>query len=159
MSSSRRAIFGALATSVLLVACAPDRVAAPSVPNSLGAHPGYYPPGNEGCTPGFWKTHADNLPGHWFGFIPTENVENIFDVPDVFGLDQVTLLEALSLPGGPGAQGGAQILLRAAVAANYPRTTADVIADVNAALASGDRDTMLDLAEELDVDNNLGCPL
>jgi len=38
-------------------------------------------------------------------------------------------------------------------------TTADVIADVNAALASGDRQTMLDLAGELDADNNLGCPL
>lgn len=39
------------------------------------------------------------------------------------------------------------------------RTTAEVIADVNAALASGDRSTMLDLAGELDADNNFGCPL
>jgi hypothetical protein len=30
---------------------------------------------------------------------------------------------------------------------------------VNAAFASGDRSTMLDLASRLDADNNLGCPL
>jgi hypothetical protein len=34
-----------------------------------------------------------------------------------------------------------------------------VIADVNAALASNDRSTMLALTSELDADNNLGCPL
>ncbi len=31
--------------------------------------------------------------------------------------------------------------------------------DVDAALATVDRATMLDLAEDLDDDNNLGCPL
>jgi hypothetical protein len=41
----------------------------------------------------------------------------------------------------------------------YPRTTAQVIAAVNAALASNDRTTVLDLASALDADNNLGCPL
>jgi hypothetical protein len=30
---------------------------------------------------------------------------------------------------------------------------------VNAALASGNRATMLTLATELDTDNNLGCPI
>jgi hypothetical protein len=34
-----------------------------------------------------------------------------------------------------------------------------VIADVNAALATGNRDVMLSLAASLDADNNLGCPL
>jgi hypothetical protein len=38
-------------------------------------------------------------------------------------------------------------------------TRAQVIASVDAALASGDRDTMLILASALDADNNLGCPL
>jgi hypothetical protein len=42
---------------------------------------------------------------------------------------------------------------------DYPRTPASVIADVNAALASRNRDTILDLASRLDADNNLGCPL
>jgi hypothetical protein len=64
--------------------------------------------------------------------------------------------------------GGAKILLRAAVAAllnaghsgvDYPRTTAEILADVNAALSSGNRNTMLALATALDDDNNLGCPL
>jgi hypothetical protein len=92
----------------------------------------------------------------------------VFDVPDSLGLDNVTLRQALSFKDGPGTAGVARILLRAAVAAlldsahpdiDYPRSTADVIADVNAALASLDPSTMLDLAAELDADNNLGCPL
>jgi hypothetical protein len=35
----------------------------------------------------------------------------------------------------------------------------DIIDAGNAALASGDRQTMLDLATELDDENNSGCPL
>jgi hypothetical protein len=102
------------------------------------------------------------------GFTPTQTLESVFDVPDGFGLDNRTLRQALSFGGGSGTTGAARILLRAAVAAmlnsahpdvNYPRTTAEVIADVNAALASGNRTVMLDLAAELDADNNLGCPL
>ena len=89
-------------------------------------------------------------------------------MPDCFGLDNVTLLQALSFNGGSGTSGAVRILLRAAVAAllnsahpdvDYPRTTAEVIADVNAALAINNRSTMLNLATELDNDNNLGCPL
>lgn len=89
-------------------------------------------------------------------------------MPDAFGLDTRTLRQALSFTGGSGTTGAARILFRAGVAAllnsahpdvNYPRTTAEVIADVNAALASNDRTTMLNLASELDADNNLGCPL
>jgi hypothetical protein len=92
----------------------------------------------------------------------------VFDVPNAFGLDNRTLLQALSFQGGSGTLGAATNLLRAAVAAllnsahpdlNYPRTTAGVIADVNAALASNNRATMLNLAGRLDRDNNLGCPL
>jgi hypothetical protein len=124
------------------------------------------PPGDEGCTPGFWKQeqHFDS----WTGFSPGDTLESVFDVPDSLGLDSTTLLEALNFGGGPGVLGGAQILLRAGVAAllnaaspdvDYPLSTAEVISAVNAALASGDRDTMLDLAADLDADNNLGCPL
>ena len=122
--------------------------------------------GDEGCTPGYWKNHLDS----WVptGYSPSQTVESVFDVPDSFGLDNKTLLQALNFGGGPGPKGGAQILLRAAVAAllnashsdvDYPRSASDVIADVNAALASGNRSTMLALAAELDSDNNLGCPL
>jgi hypothetical protein len=122
--------------------------------------------GNEGCTPGFWKQpqHFDS----WVGFSPDQTLESVFDVPDSLGYDNTTLVQALSFQGGPDTAGASRILLRAAVASllnasspgvDYPRTTSEVIADVNAALASGDRATMLALASELDADNNLGCPL
>ena len=89
-------------------------------------------------------------------------------MPDNYGLDNNTLLQALSFQGGNNPTGAARNLLRAGVAAllnsahpdvEYPRSTADVISAVNAALASGDRATMLALASQLDADNNLGCPL
>jgi hypothetical protein len=122
-------------------------------------------PAGEGCTPGYWKTH----PAAWgpTGFAPSDTLESVFNVPDSFGLDNNTLLQALDFAGGSGSTGAARILLRAAVAAllnsahpdvDYPRTTAEVISDVNAAL-TGSRSTMLALASELDADNNLGCPL
>jgi hypothetical protein len=72
----------------------------------------------------------------------------------------------LSFQGGPTVQDAKNILLRAAAAAylsslsvNYPLSSADVVSMVNTALASGDRDTILDLAKLLDSYNNLGCPL
>jgi hypothetical protein len=120
--------------------------------------------GNQGCTPGYWKVpqHWDS----WVSYTTSQTLESVFDVPDSLGYDNVTLVDALSFQGGPGVQGGAQILLRAGVAAllnsnsvNYPLTTAQVISQVNAALASLDRDTMLALATTLDGYNNLGCPL
>jgi len=89
-------------------------------------------------------------------------------VPDSFGLDNSTLRQALSFKGGSNITAAARILLRAGVAAlldsahpdvNYPLTTAQVIAQVNAALASNNRITMLALASQLDAYNNLGCPL
>jgi hypothetical protein len=123
-------------------------------------------PPSEGCTPGFWKQpqHLDS----WVGFSPNQTLESVFDVPDALGLDNVTLLEALDFQGGPTIQAAARILLRQAVAAllnaasadvDFPLSVAEVIARVNAALASGDRSTILALAAELDRLNNLGCPL
>jgi hypothetical protein len=122
------------------------------------------PPGDEGCTPGYWKNH----PEAWAGFTTGQSLESVFDVPDALGLDSVSLHSALSFGGGPGTLGASQILLRASVAAllnssssgvDYPLTTAQVIAQVNAALASANRDTILALATDLDDKNNLGCPL
>lgn len=120
----------------------------------------------EGCSHGYWKQthHFDS----WIGFTPNQTLESVFDVPNSLGIDNDTLLQALKYGGGSGVTGGARILLRATVAAllnaahpdvDYPRTTQAVIAEVNAALASGHRNTMLDLAGDLDHDNNLGCPL
>ena len=122
------------------------------------------PTGGEGCTPGYWKNH----PEAWVGFTTGQTLESVFDVPDALGLDSVSLRSGLDFGGGSGTLGASKILLRAAVAAllnsassgvDYPLTTAQVIAQVNAALASADRDTILALATDLDKKNNLGCPL
>jgi hypothetical protein len=122
---------------------------------------------SEGCTPGYWKNHEESWAGT--GYTTDQTVESVFaDAAGYPALAAASLLDALDFGGGPDAEGAAQILLRAAVAAllnashpdvNYPTSAADVITMVNAALASGDRDTMLALATSLDNDNNLGCPL
>jgi subtilisin-like proprotein convertase family protein len=120
----------------------------------------------QGCAPGYWKQphHLDS----WSGFTPGQTLESVFDVPDAFGLDDTTLLAALDGQGGPTVADAAELLLRQAAAAllnaasptvDYPLSVNDVINRVNAALASGDRSTILALASELDRLNNLGCPL
>ena len=100
--------------------------------------------------------------------MPNQTLENVFDVPNGFGLDNKTLLQALSFKGNFTTQGAAQILLRAAVTAllnsahpdvDYPLTTTEVIAAVNSALAINDRIAMLALADRLDGYNNGLCPL
>lgn len=122
--------------------------------------------GEDGCTPGYWKNHTQAWAGT--GYTPGQTVGSVFAAGGFPSLASSTLLQALQGGGGPGTTGAAQILVRAAVAAllnaghpevEYPRTTASIIADVNAALASNSRSTMLALAGELDEDNNLGCPL
>ena len=89
-------------------------------------------------------------------------------MPDSLGMDNTTLLAALDGGGGPGVQGAATILLRAATASllnstanvSFSLTTQQVIDRTNAALASLDRDTILALAGNLDARNNAGsCPL
>jgi hypothetical protein len=88
-------------------------------------------------------------------------------LPAVGGED---LLTALQGGGGPGLLGAETILVRAAVAAllnassgvvKYPFTTAEIISQVNTAVATGDRDTILALATTIDNANNGvgGCPL
>jgi hypothetical protein len=116
---------------------------------------------NEGCTPGYWKVdqHFDSWPVplsttlSGAGFVGTGN-------------QSATLLAALSFQGGPTVQDAKNILMRAAAAAylnsfavNYPLSTAALVAEVNAALATGDRTTILNEASKLDGYNNLGCPL
>ncbi len=123
--------------------------------------------GEDGCTPGYWKNHTDSWAGT--GLSPAQTAGSVFSGAGAFpALASATLLQTLGGGGGPGTAGAAEVLLRAAVAAllnaghadvEYPRTTASIVADVNAALASNSRSTMLALAAELDADNNLGCPL
>lgn len=123
------------------------------------------PPGEEGCTPGYWKNHLDSWDDTPYS--PSQTMEDVFNVPDVFNLDGKTLLQALSFQGGPYKPGAARILLRAATAAilnashpdvAYPMDAADIISAVNTALL-GSRADMLALKGILDANNNLGCPL
>jgi hypothetical protein len=127
--------------------------------------------GTEGCTPGYWKNHTD--PGDWEEYTPTTKVGTLFTFPAALsGFADQTMLQALAGGGGPGGTGATTILLRAAAAAflnaahegvGYPyRRFVDpfnIQAQVNAALASQNRATILALATVLDGANNLGCPL
>jgi hypothetical protein len=120
-----------------------------------------------GCTATYWKSHTASWAGT--GYDPGQIVGSVFSGASAFpSLASETLLQALQGGGGVDTLGGAKILLRAATAAllnaatpavAYPRTVDQVLADVNGALASNIRNTMLALATELDNDNNLGCPL
>jgi hypothetical protein len=121
--------------------------------------------GGQGCTPGYWKQtqHFDSWVGT--GYTPNQTVGSVFTNS---GVPTQTLVQALGGGGGSTIQGAKSILLRAAVAAllnagssgvSYQFTTAQIIAATNAALASNDRATILDLAAQLDAANNAGCPL
>ena len=131
------------------------------------------PPGTDGCTPGFWKQSQ-----HFAFWTAPFTTGTLLDSPTTFvvpgdytgdggaWLGNFTLLEGLNFNGGSQLSGAARNLLRAAVAAllnaanpnvNYPMTTGEVVAAVNAALASHDRATMLSVKDELDRFNNLGC--
>ncbi|HET9225765.1 MAG TPA: hypothetical protein VFR31_03800, partial [Thermoanaerobaculia bacterium] len=122
-------------------------------------------PADEGCTPGYWKNHTDS----WSGYSPSQKVNSVFSQSSLYPtLGNSTLLQALSFSGGSDLNGAAGNLLRAATAAllnsahsgvDYPWATAEVISEVNTALASKNRDVILALASNLDDDNNLGCPL
>jgi hypothetical protein len=120
----------------------------------------------EGCTPGYWKQtqHSDS----WEFYRPHQTLGEVFDIPNRYGLDDRSLLEALSFRGGSTNTAAARILLRAATAGllnashseiEYPLTRTELIDAVNAALASNNRETMLSLASQLDEYNNEGCPL
>jgi hypothetical protein len=147
--------------------------------------------GDQGCTPGYWKNHTSN----WPGSIPTDDdfgnlrvtapgatMGDIFGYtnmtnagPAIAAYENTTLLAALSLKGGPGLDGAAQIEFRAAAAAwlnaaddrvdyLYRRnidtpTLLSIRTQVRQSL--GDRDSMLAVATALDNANNGvgGCPL
>ncbi len=123
--------------------------------------------GDQGCTPGYWKNHTDSWAST--GYSPSQSVQSVFSQAAAYpSYGGATLLQGLSFQGGSGVEGGVGNLLRASIAAllntshsgvDYPLTTAIVISDVDSALASGDRATMLALAATLDTQNNLGCPL
>ena len=118
--------------------------------------------GNEGCTPGFWKNHPEEWP------IPNRTLEEVYNVPYAFGLDNNTLRQALSFQGGPGLAGMARNLLRHSVAGllnilhpdiEYPLTEGQVINRTNTALNSGSRAQMEAQKNEFASFNRRGCPL
>jgi hypothetical protein len=133
-------------------------------------------------TPGFWKNHwgnpelgNDHDAWQYTDYSTTDLLCDIFsNAADYVEYMETALLNALSLRGGPGDDGAAEILLRAGVAAllnasltengvgpadgfvPFPyETAAEVIEDVDVALVSG-REAMLTLAGELDAYNNGG---
>ncbi|SNR55137.1 hypothetical protein SAMN06264855_11478 [Halorubrum vacuolatum] len=133
----------------------------------------------EGCSPGFWRQPAYRN-GIWTDtdtYGPSERVADVFTLAvtgtqgqggNAVDFDELTLREALDGGGGSGVSGAQQILLRAATAGllnsqhpevNYPKTESQLIADVDAALATEDRERILALAADLDEVNNEECPI
>jgi hypothetical protein len=122
----------------------------------------YVPPGDfEGCTPGYWRNHADR----WVGVAPTDDFDATFGV-DLFDPD-ITLGTAIWLGGG-----GNNAFARHATAAllnayakelgsleqfvNYPYTVEEVLQMVLDAVANDKIEETKDLFEDA---NELGCPL
>jgi hypothetical protein len=115
----------------------------------------------EGCTPGYWRNHADR----WVGVAPGDDFDTIFGV-DLFDPD-ITLGTAIWLGGG-----GNNAFARHATAAllnayakelgsndqfvNFPYTVDEVIQMVQDAVANGTIEATKDLFEAA---NELGCPL
>jgi hypothetical protein len=124
---------------------------------------------NQGCTPGFWK-QTQHFQFWCGGYTPSTLVSTVFDTTDC-GCDfsSLTFLQALQGAGfGPTVcnaqaklyQMGISALLNAC-SVQYPLSTAQIISEVNTALQSCDRNTILSEASRLDGFNNGpgGCPL
>ena len=116
--------------------------------------------GGEGCSPGSWRNRLDRWPVE-----PATPVSDVWSAVPAKRAD-ATLLEALSFRGGRSFNDKVQILLRAATAAylnsltvRYDLTTQQIIDGGNTAIASGNKDQVLDLAETLDRFNNQVCPI
>ncbi len=111
--------------------------------------------GGEGCTPGYWKQahHFDS----WTGYSPTDDYETVFGVDASFDKD---LLGALKQGGGGekalGRHAVAALLNSASGGVSYDYSTAEVIALVQDAYASGDFAGAKNLLEAA---NESGCPL
>jgi len=121
--------------------------------------------GNEGCSLGFFKNHPGAFPSP---YTTQTTLGSVFPCLSNTTLSDVTLQEALGFKGGSGVEGATRILLRQAVAAllnaaspdvNYPLTVEQVVTQVCGAIATNNREAILELASQLDEDNNLGCPL
>jgi hypothetical protein len=151
-------VVAAMAVAALLIAAS---IAAVPLYNvyATGTGGGDGGDGGEGCTPGFWKNHPEEWPA---AYDPDDLFRDVFGVT-IAGDPDLTLLQALNLGGG-----GENALARHAVAAllnaasdevDFEFTEQEVIDKVQAAIASGDPEEIEDLKDELDRENNRGCPL
>ena len=108
----------------------------------------------------------------WHCYSPNNAVTSVFNANKCgCSFRGVTMLDALSLPGGSTICDATGLLLKQGVAAvlnacntsgvAYPLTTAQVVSEVNAAIASCDKDTILNEVTRLNNFNNGvgGCPL
>jgi hypothetical protein len=138
---------------------------------------------SQGCTPGYWKVdqHWDSWTAPWAPGNPLSAMfAGVLSDPyaahlakwdqESVAMGSATQVQALSFQGGDTVAEKAETLLRAAVAAvlnaahpgvAYAWTEQEVIDAVNAALAGQDPTTILNLAAQLDRNNNApgGCPL
>ncbi len=119
--------------------------------------------GTQGCTPGFWK-QTQHFQFWCAAYTPDYAGLDRVTVPLTVGCNSanLTLLQALSRKGrvrclrGEGkllADAGVSALLNSC-SVDYPLSTAQIISEVNTALASCDRTTMISEASRLDGFNN-----
>jgi hypothetical protein len=116
--------------------------------------------GNNGCTPGYWRNHANR----WEGFSPGQNFDYVFgvtylgtevtlgmavDKPNLYGTFAFHAVAALlnSTGGVPNADG---------TTVDYAFTTQQVIDMVKAAVNGGDIEATKNMFE---TENEKGCPL
>lgn len=113
--------------------------------------------GGDGCTPGYWKQahHFDSWPD---GYEPDDDFDTVFGVT-LFG-SGFSLLDALKQGGGQqkalGRHAVAALLNSASGDVSYDFSTAEVIALVQSAVASGDYETAKNQLADF---NEQGCPL
>ena len=156
MRGLRRTVVSLLATALILPIVGLSPAAAVNI-------------GNEGCTPGYWKNHTED----WQEYTTSSKLKFNFVLGE-FAADigDTTFLQALRFKGGSSDLDAARLLLHHAAAAflnaahegvGYPyrrfNDPGNIQQAVNDALASSDRDTMLEVKDWLDAANNLGCPL
>jgi hypothetical protein len=150
-------VSGSTTNGVYVPACTPTPTFTPT-------------PGNQGCTPGFWKQPQDFM--FWgCGYAPNTLVSSIGLLTNICGCDfsSLTMLQALSGSSGNTICDAQAKLYQMAVAAllnacstvEYPLTTPQIVFEVNATLASCSRDAILSEASRLNGFNNGpgGCPL
>ena len=117
-----------------------------------------------GCTPGYWKQEQ-----HFYAWPAPYSRNEVTSFGDLNGDGAAdTPLDALKYKGGNNIDGARRILTRAYVAEilneaafgdDYPANPDDYAYIFWDTFRNGDRKTMLDLATQLDMWNNAGCPL